>query len=252
MLHRQDRKFEQSVNIDATGTLQTEEATIPRGSAADGSWYGPVSMRVVRWLMSEMPAELDGFAFVDLGSGKGRVLFAAAERGFARVIGVEYALELHQAAEENIRQSTLPEKRRIELVLGDAGAYEFPPEPLVVYICNSFNEKIMARVIDNLTRSYQEHPRPLIVIYEQHRHEPPRTKYENVQLLASVPFLHHRSLEKTSLLDRAWLLSPFLVDIFESPEARGLASGTKEQSDFTRRFQRAADRRSIRAGTPRG
>ena len=214
--------YEQAVNIDTTGSLQTEDATIPEGKAADGTWYDPSALRIVRWWMSAMPAQLDQFTFLDLGSGKGRVLFVAAQQGFRKVIGVEYALELHNAAQENLRRSTLPEKDRIELVLGDAGTFEFPPDPLIIYGCNPFNETVMARVIENLTRSYESLRRPILIVYEQHRHEPPRTKFDNVRVLASVPYLNHRPLTKPRVLDRVWLLQPYLVDMFESSEARQL------------------------------
>jgi hypothetical protein len=43
-------------------------------------------------------------------------------------------------------------------------------------------------------------------------------------LLAAVPFLTHRPLDKDSLLDRRWILQPFLVDLFESPEVRPAAA----------------------------
>ncbi len=43
--------------------------------------------------------------FVDIGSGKGRVLIAAAEHPFLQVAGVEYSKELHEAALNNIRSA---------------------------------------------------------------------------------------------------------------------------------------------------
>jgi SAM-dependent methyltransferase len=220
LLRREDRGFEQSMNISTGGTLQTEDATIVEGNAVDGVYYAPEATRLVRWWMGVVPAQVDQYTFIDLGSGKGRVLFLAAQRGFRRVIGVEFAVELHRAAEGNVARSTLPEKDRIELVLGDAARFEFPLEPLVVHFNNPFNETVMTEVIDRLTDSYQRRPRPIVITYEQHRHESERTKSRNVELLAAVPFLTHRPLDKDSLLDRRWILQPFLVDMFESPQVR--------------------------------
>jgi hypothetical protein len=51
-------------------------------------------------------AGLQDFTFIDLGSGKGRVLLMAAAYGFKRIIGVEFMPELHRVAEENIRKYT--------------------------------------------------------------------------------------------------------------------------------------------------
>ena len=44
------------------------------------------------------------FAFVDMGSGKGRALLVASELPFAKIVGVELSQELHQIAEENVRR----------------------------------------------------------------------------------------------------------------------------------------------------
>jgi len=49
---------------------------------------------------------LRDFTFVDLGSGKGRVLLMASHYPFKRIIGVEFIPELHQVAQENIRKYT--------------------------------------------------------------------------------------------------------------------------------------------------
>ena len=183
-------------------------------------YYAPEATRLVRWWMSALPTDLEDYTFIDLGSGKGRVLFLAAQRGFRRVIGVEFAVELHRAAEENLVSSTLPQKSRIELVLGDAGRFAFPLEPLVVHFNNPFDETVMTRVIERLTESYTKRQRPIVITYEQHRHESQETKSENVELLAAVPFLTRQPLHKDNLVDRRWILQPFLVELFESPEVQ--------------------------------
>ena len=45
---------------------------------------------------------LGDFTFIDLGSGKGRVLLMASDYPFKKIIGVEFMPELHRAAQENI------------------------------------------------------------------------------------------------------------------------------------------------------
>ncbi len=45
---------------------------------------------------------LQDFTFIDLGSGKGRVLLMASEYPFQKIIGVEFMPELHRAAQKNI------------------------------------------------------------------------------------------------------------------------------------------------------
>src|SRR5439155_6389857 len=120
------------------------------------------------WLNAlEIP--LEPFTLVDMGSGLGRVLLLASQRPFRRVIGVEFALELHEAAIENIRgfPKTRMICRDVTALLGDAAAFDFPPEPLVVYFNNPFSENVMAKVIENLANSYERQRRAIVVVYQQ-------------------------------------------------------------------------------------
>lgn len=118
---------------------------------------------------SQSPAHgaLQDFTFVDLGSGKGRVLPMAADYPFKRIIGVEFMPELHRAAQKNISgfASDRQQCRQIEAVCMDARDFRFPSGPLVVYLFNPFSESTFARVLENLRRSVEESPRPICIAY---------------------------------------------------------------------------------------
>jgi SAM-dependent methyltransferase len=120
---------------------------------------------------SMMWAGLEEFTFVDLGSGKGRVLLMAAQYGFKRIIGVEFMPEWHRVAQENVRKFTsaavagsrpLPP---IESTCMDARDFDFPPGRLVVYLFNPFPEPVLAEVLDRLRESLEKNPRPLLLAY---------------------------------------------------------------------------------------
>jgi SAM-dependent methyltransferase len=193
------------------------DLTVVEGDSGEGFMYVGEHPRVTRWWLRALPTSLEAFTFVDLGSGKGRVLFVAAEREFRHVVGVEFAKELHEVTVENAARVRASTGREILPVLGDAGAFAFPLDPLVVHLNNPFTESVMSRVIANLEQSYAERPRPIIVVYQQARQEDDAT--ENVAKLAEASFLAHRSLDRSGPLDR-FLLKPWVVDIFESPEVR--------------------------------
>jgi hypothetical protein len=114
---------------------------------------------------------LQDFTFIDLGSGKGRVLLMAAAYGFKRIIGVEFMPEWHRVAEENIRKYTascFTENRpaaAIENLCMDARDFEFPTGPLVVYMFNPFPEPVLAAVLERLRHSLLADPRPVFVVY---------------------------------------------------------------------------------------
>jgi len=107
------------------------------------------------------------FAFIDLGSGKGRALLLAAMYPFREVIGVEMQRELHRIAESNIANfdAAGQQCRDLRSVCQDAREFDFPPMPLVLYLFNPFPVYVMEDVIANLRRSLQAGPRPVYVLY---------------------------------------------------------------------------------------
>jgi hypothetical protein len=104
--------------------------------------------------------------FIDFGSGKGRVVYQAAQFPFKRVIGVEIAEELNRIARYNIDHN----RDRlicgdVELVTEDAVSYQVPDDVTVAYFYHPFEGQVFARVIDNLVASLDRNPRQLRVIY---------------------------------------------------------------------------------------
>jgi predicted RNA methylase len=114
--------------------------------------------------------EFEQFTFIDLGSGKGRVLLMAAEYPFRRIIGVELLPELQQVARENLRRAAQLESR-FELICGDARELEFADEPLVVFLFNPFPARVVRTVMRNLQASLQASPRPVFIVFHNALHE---------------------------------------------------------------------------------
>jgi hypothetical protein len=110
---------------------------------------------------------LRDFTFIDLGSGKGRVLLMASDYPFKRIIGVEFMPELHRAAQKNIASYSNDRRqcRQIGSLCMDARDFQFPLEPLVMYLFNPFSEPTFARVLENLRRSVEQSPRPVYIAY---------------------------------------------------------------------------------------
>jgi hypothetical protein len=82
------------------------------------------------------------------------MLLLAAELPFRRVIGIEFAADLHALAQQNVKTYRNPEQVcfRIEPVHIDATQYEFPLEPLLIYFYYPFDQSVMEPVIQNLNR----------------------------------------------------------------------------------------------------
>jgi len=110
---------------------------------------------------------LRDFTFIDLGSGKGRVLLMASDYPFKRIVGVEFTPNLVSTAEKNIAGyfSDRQRCRKIETLCMDARDFQFPSGPLVVYLFNPFSESTFAQVLENLRRSLEQSPRPVYIAY---------------------------------------------------------------------------------------
>jgi hypothetical protein len=71
-------------------------------------------------------------------------------------------------AAENLRRYKTDSRQCTDAtcVLGDAAQFAFPPEPTVLYFYNPFQGGVMDRVIANLKKSLQDHPRCLDFLRE--------------------------------------------------------------------------------------
>jgi SAM-dependent methyltransferase len=103
--------------------------------------------------------------FVDLGSGYGRVTFAASWMGAKRAIGVELVQTLTDGAEANRKRSVLRD-RNIEFICADALAFS-EPEMTMLYMFHPFGEAILEQVLKNIhsARAAASNPPKLKIVY---------------------------------------------------------------------------------------
>jgi SAM-dependent methyltransferase len=129
--------------------------------------YQPTDPALFHEMLSSLKIDFSQFTFIDIGSGKGRVLLLAAEYPFRCVIGVELMPALHRVAQGNIAKYKSDSQQcfAIELICGDASEFVFPPEPLLVYLFNPLPEAGLVKLIDHLERSFERHPRALVILY---------------------------------------------------------------------------------------
>ena len=106
-------------------------------------------------------------SFIDLGSGKGRVLLLAALRPFRRVIGVEISPALHAQAQANAAAFARhnPRARAVECVCADASEYELPEGDLVVFLYNPFDATLLDKACSRMLASIARNPRELDLVY---------------------------------------------------------------------------------------
>src|SRR5688572_18625524 len=131
----------------------------------DSIQYEGIAPKTLRKALASL-APLDGYTFVDLGSGMGRAVLVASEFPFRRIVGVEIAPELHAIASRNVRRYRGRQQcRDIHLLQLDALRYEPANEETVFFFNFPFREALMTRVIANIERSLLAHPRRAFLVF---------------------------------------------------------------------------------------
>lgn len=158
--------FDTTRRVRTAGYVPQEGLTFI-GPRAGCRWYIPGRAATQRRALKSLPIlNHSGYTFIDLGSGRGRALFVAAEYPFRRIEGVEFATELHVQARENVLAFRGVKRKctRIECVNMNAIEYPFPDENLVLYLFNPFDSRVMEKVLSNLETSLEDHPRDVFLV----------------------------------------------------------------------------------------
>lgn len=162
-----DSRFDKIHGTDTSGVIPLKDLKIQSGNIKEANWYGPMPIKVFRKIMDNLTVDFDKYEFIDLGSGKGRVLILASEYGFRKVTGVEFASELHRISTRNVAivEHNTRKPSRIETICMDAAKFVIPEVPVVLFFHSPFKGQVMERVIRNILRSFAKHPRKIVLIF---------------------------------------------------------------------------------------
>ena len=187
-----DRLWDFWHQVQTAGDVELLSLTVVGLNRPHGVLYQATSPGLAKKHLMQLDVDYQQYTFIDLGSGKGRVLLIASGFPFKAVIGVEFADELHRIATENIhtyRRSTV-RCRSIECVKEDAANFQYPPTPLVLYFHNPFGDPVMSSVVDNIQRSLDERPRDVRIICSG-----PMTRTDIVERLHGIQVVSRQSDE---------------------------------------------------------
>lgn len=162
-----DVSFDKDYGVDTGGTTQLANLAIAGPYRRLGTVHIASDPDEFANAVASLDIEHKDFTFIDLGSGKGRALVLALSHSFRRIVGVEFALELHRVAQANLISlaATGTEVRRIELVHADVTNFTFPEEPSVIYLYNPFAGDVMRKVVQRVLRARAANPRPTFILY---------------------------------------------------------------------------------------
>jgi hypothetical protein len=163
-----DHLFDTRYGIDTCRWSQLDELTVAGHNKERGTSYQPTRVMLLRKLFKAIKLMIpsDG-VLVDLGCGKGRVLFVASEFNFREVRGVEFAHELYEIA---VKNSTIYKAKsgvgiKYRLIESDVSNYAIDKEENVFFMNNPFDTVVLSKVLCNIAASLQIQPRRIWIIY---------------------------------------------------------------------------------------
>ena len=166
------RFFDWQHGVHTCGEAKLADLTIVGNNTGHGTGCYPSHPKFVFEVLSSLTIDYPSHTFIDIGSGKGRVLLVASEFPFAEIIGVEFATELHEIACRNIQRyrSKTRKCKDVKSLNVDAVEFELPLKPLVLYLFNPFRPPVLIPLLQRLQRSLNSHPRDVTLLYETPYH----------------------------------------------------------------------------------
>jgi SAM-dependent methyltransferase len=156
--------FDRKNGVDTSGIISRQELSL----SDPGGWgYMGTPAGEMRRAIRALPIDRGQYAFVDVGSGKGRGAFIASLYGFHSVVGIELSEELHGIATQNAAawRERHPDATAIELVQGSALETALPDMPCVLYLNNPFMADTMRLFLTHVANERAGSPHPLLLVY---------------------------------------------------------------------------------------
>lgn len=202
-----DRKL----GIDASGRTETWDLGSEGPNATHSYVYLGAPHLVLDFIFQRLNIVVSRFTFVDLGSGKARVVLRAATYPFRQCEGVELSRKVHDVAVENVARAERTGALRSPVVVlnEDALEYRLPATPMVLFFFNPFDRVVLKQFMEKLERSLRDNPRECYFIYLN-----PRSR----DCIDAIPVIREIPLSR---MTRAMIrvLSPWPLALFHAPVA---------------------------------
>jgi SAM-dependent methyltransferase len=159
--------FDSWHSVNTRGVVWQPELGVVDPAVEHAAHYVGTYPRSFRRFLRFLDIEYSRYAFVDLGSGKGKALLLASEFPFQSVTGVELSPRLTQTALENLSRARRFNRacRNVQVITGNAADFAFPSKPLIVYLHNPFDAAVIEPVLAALATATRESSLPSYIVY---------------------------------------------------------------------------------------
>lgn len=159
--------FDYKYGVETINTKMLDELEIDSPNKVHGRYYEGTNAYLFKRMFSQVRVDIPNSCLIDFGSGKGKVMLMAAERGFPKVLGVEFSIELVEICRRNLEifKRKTKSKTEFEVIHMDAAEYQIPPEANLLFFSNPFDETLIEKVIANILMSLEKYPREIVVVH---------------------------------------------------------------------------------------
>jgi 16S rRNA G966 N2-methylase RsmD len=162
----EDYCFEKWYGTNTSEIIEVQDLDITQRHKKHSFRYQPTRVRHFNKLMKilDLPAVS---VFVDLGSGKGRVLLMASRYGFKRIVGIEVSPQLCKIARDNVSiyEKRLKRPLNVTVVESDVLQYSISDDENVFYFFKPFDDYMMEKIIEKIKNSLLRNPRKVWLIF---------------------------------------------------------------------------------------
>lgn len=170
---RINQEFDARHGTDTAEEIRLDDTGVSAEDASHGQTiYRPVWESEFHAALAILKISFEGFTFVDIGSGKGKMLMLAAEYPFARIVGVEYSPGLNAIAQRNLAifHSATQRCSALEAILGNALEWDLPKGAVVCLVFNALDAETMRAFVKHVEGDLFSRAEPAYLIYCNLRH----------------------------------------------------------------------------------
>lgn len=162
LTHPFDREF----GTDTSGQVSPDHLTADLALASQMQAYIGAQPSIVRRVLACLP-DPTGYAFVDIGCGKGRPLVVASETRFASITGVEISSDLIRVARHNAATIArrFPTRTTIAVVEGNATEYRLGHDRVVLFYYHAFGRDALSTFVASMERQLGDRRRHVLFVY---------------------------------------------------------------------------------------
>lgn len=164
--------FDWRYHVDTRAILPVEQLQNPKGDITLAEMYQGINPISFYMLLAYIPSPRPHQLFVDFGSGKGRAMMLAALSGYHHLMGIDFAPELCQQAETNLKSffHSTSLSCQWQIRCEDAATTIIPDEADVLFFYNPFKPPVLCAVLENVQQSLTHCPRTLYIVYAHPMH----------------------------------------------------------------------------------